>query len=95
MIGCTTNHSVLIGLALSIKIQVLFAIDGPGADQYRQLWLKGLVDPSGKDLAFLSLLGVLVLPLDFVSGFASGVAVLKAVSQTRWRFTSGTFLLTA
>ncbi len=90
--------SLLIVLAMSTEAQVLFGIDGNGAERYRLLPIRGWQILLAKDLGFLTLLAVLVLPLDFVSGFASGLAVLavghhrsvlKAVPQARWRFTSG------
>ena len=67
--------SLLVVLAMSTEAQVLFAIDGAGAERFRQFPLRGWRIILAKDLAFLSLLSVLVLPLDFVSGFVSGVAV--------------------
>ena len=93
--------SLLVSLAISTETQVLLSIDGHGVERYRQWPLRGWQILLAKDLAFLSLLSLLVLPLDFVSGFAGGVAalavghsrsVLKAVPQTRWRFTSGALL---
>lgn len=93
--------SLVITLAMSTQTQVLFAVDGAGAERYRQVPLKGWQILLAKDLAFLSLTAAFVLPLDFVSGFAGAIAVLsighhrsvlKIVPQQPWRFTSGALL---
>jgi hypothetical protein len=90
--------SLLVVLALSTEAQVLFGIDGHGADRYRQLPIRGWQILLAKDLAFLLMVGLLVWPLDLLSGLFGGVAALtvghhnsvfKPVSQGRWRFTSG------
>jgi uncharacterized protein (TIGR04206 family) len=90
--------SLLISLAMSTETQVLLSIDGSAAERYRQWPLRGWQVLLAKDLAYLSMLSVLVLPFDFVSGFASGVgvlavghhrSVLRRIPQTPWRFTSG------
>jgi hypothetical protein len=90
--------SLIVALALSTQTQVLFGLDGTGVTRYRMFPLRGWQILLAKDLAFLVLLGVLVLPLDFLSGLFAGIAaltvghyrsVLKIVPQTPWRFTSG------
>lgn len=90
--------SLIAALAMSTETQVLFGIDGTGAERYRQLPIRGWQILLAKDLAFLAMLGVLVLALDFVSGIVSGIvalaighhrSVLKPVPQIPWRFTSG------
>ena len=90
--------SLLVGLALSTEAQVLFGIDGRGAERYRQLPIRGWQILLAKDLAFLLMIGLLVSPLDWVSGLFGGIAALtvghhnsvfKPVAQGRWRFTSG------
>lgn len=90
--------SLLVVLAMSTQSQVLFGVDGAGAERYRLLPLTGWQVLLAKDVAFLSLVAILVAPLDFVSGFAGSVAVLaighhrsvmKPVPQLRWRFTAG------
>jgi hypothetical protein len=90
--------ALVVALAISTQGQVLFGIDGAGAQRYRQLPLKGWRILLAKDLAFLGLLAVLVAPLDFVSGLFGGLAaltighnrsVLNPIPQRRWRFTSG------
>jgi hypothetical protein len=90
--------SLVVALAMSTQTQVLFGLDGSGVARYRQFPLRGWRILLAKDLAFLALLGLLVLPLDFVSGMIAGVAalavghhrsVLNVVSQAQWRFTSG------
>ncbi len=93
--------SLVTAVALSTETQVLFGIDGHGGARYAQWPLRGWRILLAKDLAFLVLLGLLVLPLDFVSGFMGGIAalaighrrsVLKPVRQAAWRFTSGALL---
>jgi len=95
--------SLLVNLAISTETQVLFSMDGTGAERYRQLPLRGWQVLLAKDLAYLVMLSVPVLPLDFISGFASGLtvlaighlrSVLKPVPQVRWRFTSGSLFPT-
>jgi hypothetical protein len=85
-------------VAMSTETQVFFGIDGHGAARYAQLPIRGWQILLAKDLAFLALLGLLVMPLDFVGGLVSGIAilaighrrsVLKPVRQAAWRFTSG------
>ena len=90
--------SLLVVLALSTEAQVLFGIDGKGAERYKLMPIRGWQILLAKDLAFLCLVGLLVWPLDFVSGLFGGVAALtvghhnstfKPMPQVRWRFTSG------
>jgi len=93
--------SLVVVLALSTQAQVLFGIDGSGAERYRQLPIRGWQILLAKDLAFLVLVGLLAAPLDFWSGLFGGMAavavghhqsVLKPVPQRNWRFTSGALL---
>ena len=90
--------SLVVALAISTQTQVLFGIDGSGAERYRQLPIRGWQILLAKDLAFLVLLGLLVLPLDLVSGLTAGVvalaighhrSVMNVTPQAQWRFTSG------
>ena len=90
--------ALVVALAVSTEAQVLFGIDGRGAERYRQMPIRGWAILLGKDLAFLLLLVLLVWPLDLISGFFGGVAalavghhnsVMKPVAQERWRFTTG------
>jgi hypothetical protein len=94
--------SLVVALAISTETQVLFGLDGTGAQRYRQLPLPGWRILLAKDLAFLLLLALLVLPLDFVSGIFGGLAALaighhRSVfhpsPQKRWRFTSGALFM--
>jgi hypothetical protein len=93
--------SLVTAVTMSTQTQVLFGIDGHGAARYAQLPLRGWKILLAKDLAFLVLLGLLVMPLDLVSGVVGGIAalaighrrsVLKPVRQAAWRFTSGALL---
>jgi hypothetical protein len=93
--------SLIVVLALSTESQVLFGIDGSGAERYRQLPIHGWQILLAKDLAFLVLVAVLVAPLDLVSGVTAGVAALAVghhrsvvtpIPQMRWRFTSGVLI---
>jgi hypothetical protein len=90
--------SLVTTLALSTHTQVLLGIDGSGAERYRQVPIRGWQILLAKDLAFLSMLGLLVMPLDLLSGIMGGIAalaighhrsVLNPVRQAPWKFTSG------
>ncbi len=90
-------------LALSTHTQVLLGIDGHGAQRYRQVPIRGWQILLAKDLAFLSILGLLVMPLDLLSGILGGItalavghhrSVLNPVRQAPWRFTSGALVPT-
>lgn len=92
---------LLVVLALSTETQVLFGLDGDGRERYRQLPIRGWRILLAKDLAFLVLLVLLVLPFDPVSGTAAGLAaltighhrsVLQPATQKPWRFTFGALL---
>lgn len=90
--------SLVVALAISTQAQVLLGLDGRGAERYRQIPLKGWRILLAKDLAFLTLLALLVAPLHLLAGVFGGLAsltighhrsVLQPIPQTRWRFTSG------
>ncbi len=94
--------ALVVALAISTETQVLFSIDGLGAERYRQFPIKGWRILLAKDLAFLVLLALVVMPLDFLSGMFGGLAaltvgrhrsVLKPIPQQRWRFTSGALFM--
>jgi len=91
--------SLMVVLALSTSAQRLFALDGP--HRYTLLPLRGWQVLLAKDLAFLALVTVLVLPLALLPGLTAGMAVLAvghhpsvlhAAPQARWRFTAGASL---
>jgi hypothetical protein len=93
---------LLVLLALCTYTQSLFGLDGHGGlARYRLLPLRGWQVLLAKDLAFLAVTLVLLLPLEPVSGMA-GAMVALAVGhsasvkdhreQTRWRFSSGVSL---
>jgi len=93
--------ALLVALAISTHGQVLLGIDGRGAERYRLMPIRGWRILLAKDLALLLLLGILVTPLDLVSGLFGGLAaivvgqhnsVFKPVKQTRWRFTRGVLM---
>lgn len=90
--------SLVVVLAMSTATQVLIGLDGGGVERYRQMPVKGWQILLAKDLAFLALLSLFVLPLDVLAGLTSGVAVLaighhrsvlQPRPQSKWRFTSG------
>jgi len=89
----------IVGLALSTYAQCLFGLDSASAlTRYRLLPLRGWQILAAKDIAFLGILFVLVLPLCPGPGLTFGlVAVIVGrypsvafrLPQKRWRFTSG------
>ena len=90
---------MLVALTLSTYAQRLFALDsGNGFDRYGLMPIRGWQVLVAKDLAFLLLLLILVLPLAPLSGLAAGLvllafghrpSVLDPQSQSRWCFVSG------
>jgi len=93
---------LLVLLALCTYTQSLFGLDGDGGlARYRLLPLRGWQILLAKDLAFLTGMLALLLPLEPVSGMA-GAMVALAVGhsasvndhreQTRWRFSGGVSL---
>jgi hypothetical protein len=93
---------LLVVLALCTYTQSLFGLDGDGGlARYRLLPLRGWQILLAKDLAFLGITLVLLLPLEPVSGMA-GAMVALAVGhsasvhdhreQARWRFSGGVSL---
>ncbi len=94
--------AVLIALALSTYAQSLFGLElGAAITRYRLLPLRGWQILAGKDVAFLLVLFILVLPLDPLSGMAAGLtavaighhsSVYLRLPQQRWRFTGGRLL---
>ena len=91
--------SVMIAVALSTYAQCLFCLDGePGMMRYRLMPIRGWQILMSKDLAFMSVLSCLVLPLSPLTGIAAGLAALaigrhqalaQPSAQSRWRLTSG------
>ena len=89
---------ILVALALSTQAQALFALEGSAG---RVLPLRGWERLLGKDIAFLSVLLLLTLPLNPLPAMASGLvaltvghhsSVLIPIPQKRWRFTGGKLL---
>lgn len=93
---------LLVALALSTYAQSLFGLDlGSGITRYRLLPVRGWETLLAKDLPFLAVLFVLLLPLDPGPGMTLGLAalaighhssVLLELPQQRWRFTGGRLL---
>jgi hypothetical protein len=91
--------AILVVLALSTQTQCLFSLDGaPGAERSRLLPLPGWQVIAAKDVAWLSLVFLLALPLDAVAGLTFGLWVLATghspslrgrISVERWRFAGG------
>ena len=92
--------AMLVALALSTYSQCLFGLDRASSamTRYRLLPLHGWEVLLAKDLAFLGMLSLLVLPLDPLPGltfglFALGVghhaAVFDKMTLRRWRFAGG------
>ncbi|MEO8025995.1 MAG: hypothetical protein ABI823_05960 [Bryobacteraceae bacterium] len=93
---------LLVALALSTYTQSLFGLDGAaGMTRYRLLPLRGWQILLAKDVAFLVLLIVLVVPLSPLPGITFGLAALAfghhssvflRIPQRRWRFAGGRLL---
>jgi hypothetical protein len=91
--------AILVGLALSTYAQCLFSLDSAsGMVRYRLMPLPVWQILLAKDLAFLGILFVLVLPLDAGAGMTFGIAALavghwpsvrKRLPLRRWRFAGG------
>jgi len=91
--------TLLIVLALSSYAQCLFGLDGEGGlSRYRLLPVRGWQLLLAKDVAFLSVVIPLTLPLALLPGIGAALVALAvghapAVEhprpQTRWRFSSG------
>ena len=94
--------SLLVTLALSTYAQCLFGLDSAsGSTRYGLLPLPAWQILLAKDIAWLGVLAVLVLPLDFGPGLTFGLTALAIGHfapmrhQQRWRFTSGTLAVGA
>jgi len=93
---------ILVTLAISTYAQSLFGLDlRSGMTRYRLLPLRGWQVLLAKDIAFMVVLLVLLLPLDPVPGITFGLAALAIghhssvflrIPQQRWRFTGGRLL---
>jgi hypothetical protein len=95
---------LLVALTLSTYAQSLFGLElgsGSGMTRYRLLPLGGWEILLSKDIAFLAVLFVLLLPLDIAPGMTFGLvalalghhsSVLLELPQQRWRFTGGRLL---
>ena len=91
--------SLLVVLALSTSAQGLFALDARrGFERYRILPLRGWEILLAKDLAWMAILLVLLLPLAPLPGLAAGLVALAVghqptvhhrSPQARWGFASG------
>ena len=90
--------SLVTAVAMSTSAQLLIGLDGAGAERYRYLPIRGWQILWAKDLAFLALLALFIVPLDWISGLSAGIAALtvghhrsmvQTTPQVRWRFTSG------
>ncbi|HEX4231943.1 MAG TPA: hypothetical protein VHZ07_24970 [Bryobacteraceae bacterium] len=91
--------ALVVSLTLGTYAQCLFGLEfGSGLIRYRLLPLRGWQILLSKDLAFLIVLTILVLPLNPVAGITSGLAMLaighhisvrERLPQKRWRFTGG------
>jgi len=99
-----TMLGLLVALTMSTYAQSLFGLvlgSGSGMTRYRLLPLGGWEILLAKDIAFLAILFVLLLPLDPGPGMTFGLAalalghhssVLLKLPQQRWRFTGGRLL---
>lgn len=95
---------LIVALTMSTYAQSLFGLElgsGSGMTRYRLVPANGWEILLAKDIAFLAVLLVLLLPLDPMPGMTFGVAalalghhssVLLELPQQRWRFTGGRLL---
>jgi hypothetical protein len=93
---------LLVALTMSTYAQSLFGLEfGSGMTRYRLLPLDGWEILRAKDIAFLLVLFVLLLPLITGPGMTLGLvalalghhsSVLLELPQQRWRFTGGRLL---
>jgi hypothetical protein len=95
---------LLVALTMSTYAQSLFGLElgsGSGMTRYRLLPLSGWEILLAKDIAFLAILFVLLLPLDPGPGMTLGLvalalghhsSVMLELPQQRWRFTGGRLL---
>jgi hypothetical protein len=91
--------SMLVALALSTYAQAAFGVDSTSVlHRYRVFPLRGWQIVLAKDLGYLVVLALLVLPFDISAGLTFGMVAivlgrypsLRLVQkQQRWRFTSG------
>lgn len=91
--------TMLVALTLSSYAQRLFALDSDdGFERYGLMPIRGWQVLLAKDLAFLLVLMLLVLPLNPLSGLAAGLVLLttghrpsvqEPQSQPRWCFVTG------
>ncbi len=91
--------AILVGLALSTYAQCLFSLDSAaGIARYRLMPLRPWQILLTKDVAFLSVLLILLLPLNVPAGFTFGMTVLavghwpsvtRRLPLRRWRFAGG------
>lgn len=91
--------ALLVALALSTWTQCMFGLDSAaGATRYRILPLRGWQILLAKGIAFLAILSVLIVPLNFGPGMTFGLVALAignipsvfvGIPQQRWRFASG------
>ena len=94
-----TIVGLLVALAMSTCAQSLFGLDlDSGITRYHLLPVSGWEILLAKDMAFLAILFVLLLPLDPGPGMTFGLvalafghhsSVLLPLPQQRWRFASG------
>ncbi len=94
-----TITGLLVALAISTTAQSLFGLDGAGGvTRCHLLPLSGWEILWAKDIAFLAILFVLLLPLDPWPGMTFGLvalafghhsSVLLELPQQRWRFAGG------
>jgi hypothetical protein len=93
---------LLVALTMSTYAQSLFGLEfGSSMTRYRLLPLGGWEILLAKDIAFLTILFVLLLPLDPGPGMTLGLvalalghhsSVVLELPQQRWRFTGGRLL---
>jgi len=91
--------AILIALAMSTYTQSLFGLElGSGMTRYRLLPLRGWEILLAKDMAFLIVLGAMIIPFDIGTGLTFGLlslalghhsSIYQKIPQKRWRFAAG------
>ena len=94
---------LLAVVIMGTSAQCLFGLEGPGGfTRYQLLPLRGWQVLGAKGIAWLAVVGVMVVPLSGLVGLSAAFVALgignhrsvqKPLPQTRWRFTGGDLIM--